>query len=102
MALGSVAWLFIASYLPVVVYSVWSTANPPPPQTLHMILNCAMGLSVSCNPIIYGISNKTFRGMVTRRLSVAVGTNYRMKEVGLLNSAMRTNPVAAQAVETNS
>ena len=78
-ALGSVAWLFIVSYLPVVVYSIWSTTHSQPPDILHTILNCSMGLNVCCNPIIYGISNKNFRGNVAHRFSVAVNPATRKK-----------------------
>ena len=75
VALGSVAWLFIVSYLPLVIYSIWSYVDPPAPQSLHTLLNCTIGLNVFCNPMIYVISNKKFRGNVTSRFSVAVGPN---------------------------
>ena len=71
--LGCVAWLFIVSYLPIVIYSIWSTADSKPPHQLHTLVNCSIGFSVCCNPIIHVISNKKFRRSVTSRLSVVAG-----------------------------
>ena len=88
IALGCVTWLFVASYLPIVVYAIWSTRTEDrPPPSLHTILNCSMGIHVCCNPIIYAISNDKFRGSVSSRFSVAVSPISKIRKravVGVL------------------
>lgn len=99
IALGSVTWLFIASYLPIVVYAILSTkTDNEPSQSLHTILNCSMGIHVCCNPIIYAVSNDKFRGSVSSRFSVAVSpiANIRKRAVvGVLQPVFECDEINA-------
>lgn len=71
VTLGAVAWTFVVSYTPVLVYTMWSMRRPDSHRGFLLLTHCCLGLNVCANPIIYGVSNKKFRGYVSNRFSVA-------------------------------
>jgi hypothetical protein len=65
VALSAVAWLFILSYLPVIVMAVWYlVGDSGPPSWFQVFLMCSLGLNISCNPLVYAASNRRFRKFV--------------------------------------
>ena len=62
VVLSAVSWLFIASYLPVIVMAVWFLVGEnSPPSWFQVFLMCSLGINISCNPLVYAASNRRFR-----------------------------------------
>ena len=65
VVLSAVSWLFVFSYVPVIVMAVWFlVADSTPPAWFQVFLMCSLGLNISCNPLVYAASNRRFRRFV--------------------------------------
>ena len=92
VTLASITWVFILSYSLAIANSVWDRfGSLTQPMWWEALVLSMMGLNVVANPIIYLVTNTSFRRFVVNSVTeICTGNRKRFISSGLLPTAMLT------------
>ena len=92
ITISMVCWLFVCSYLPTIVLTIFIATKYTPPNWYYPFTVAFLTINIEANPFVYGATNKSFREYVLMtgrtRCSVAlkrmVGMTWRRKGSGFV------------------